>query len=171
MRMKKTVETLFAAQFDSPLGPLLAIADEQALHLVEFIDQRDKKNLRASIVSGRCPPLLSIEKELELYFSGSLHTFKTPLHIQGSPFQKNVWDELRKIPYGETISYAEQAASMGKPTAYRAVAQANGANRFTIVIPCHRVINTGGKLGGYGGGLNRKEWLLEHERKHAQDHA
>lgn len=82
----------------------------------------------------------------------------------GSPFQTEVWSRLLQIPTGHTSSYGEIAATMGKPTAYRAVAQANGANQLAIVIPCHRVINANGELGGYGGGLSRKQWLLNHER-------
>ncbi len=120
---------------------------------------------KLAVIPGRSKPISSIEKELSQYFDGTLREFKTPLCLLGSPFQKQVWEELKKIPSGQTRSYLELAASIGKPSAVRAVAQANGANQLSIIIPCHRVINTNGELGGYGGGLTRKKWLIEHERK------
>lgn len=103
---------------------------------------------------------------MELYFSGKLRQFNTPTHLIGSPFQKKAWLALIDIPYGETRSYLQQAKVIGNPSAYRAVANANGANQLAIVVPCHRIINANGELGGYGGGVNRKQWLLEHERRH-----
>lgn len=115
--------------------------------------------------------LRSIEQELKKYFEGRLGKFTTPLFLLGSPFQKKVWNELLKIPYGTTRSYAAQAVSMGEPKATRAVANANGANQLAIVIPCHRIINSNGALGGYGGGIARKEWLLQHESKYENEHA
>lgn len=164
---------LKAAWLDTPLGPMLAIADEEALYLLEFVDRRGlereierlRKKTRSAIIPGYTKPISSIEKELNLYFKGELSAFKTTLHLLGSPFQKHVWDELVKIPPGETRSYSELAKAIGRPTAFRAVAQANGANQLAIVIPCHRVINSNGELGGYGGGVTRKEWLLNHEKK------
>jgi AraC family transcriptional regulator of adaptative response/methylated-DNA-[protein]-cysteine methyltransferase len=107
----------------------------------------------------------SIENELTLYFNGKLNKFATTLFFLGLPFQKRVWEELQKIPYGETRSYSDLAKAVKKPTAFRAVAQANGANQFAIIIPCHRVINKNGDLGGYGGGIVRKEWLINHEKQ------
>lgn len=106
-----------------------------------------------------------IESELAHYFDGVNMIFKTHVHLIGSPFQKRVWEELRKIPPGKTRSYLQIAQLLKKPTACRAVAQANGANQLAIIVPCHRVINTNGELGGYGGGVARKRWLLEHEKK------
>jgi len=164
---------LRAAWLDTPLGPMIAIADEEALYLLEFVDRRGlereierlRKKCKSAIIPGNTKAISSIEKELELYFKGELKEFKTSLLFLGSPFQKHVWTELLKIPPGETRSYAELAKAMGKPTAYRAVAQANGANQLAIIIPCHRVINTNGELGGYGGGITRKNWLINHERK------
>lgn len=158
---------------DTPLGPMLAVGDDRALYLLEFIDRRGlekeierlRKKTKLPIVPGRPNPIKQIEDELEEYFSGRIQEFKTPLFLLGSPFQKSVWEELQKIPRGETRSYAEIAKAIGKPSAFRAVALANGANQFAIVIPCHRVINSNGDLGGYGGGIKRKEWLLKHERK------
>ena len=99
------------------------------------------------------------------YFEGKRQDFKTPLFLLGSPFQKRVWEELMKISPGKTRSYAEIAMAIGKPTAYRAVANANGANQLAIVIPCHRVINSNGELGGYGGGIARKKWLIDLEKQ------
>jgi AraC family transcriptional regulator of adaptative response/methylated-DNA-[protein]-cysteine methyltransferase len=165
---------LKATWLDSPLGPILAIGDEIALYLLEFVERRGlereierlRKKSKSAIIPGRTKPIDSIEKELKLYFSGKLKEFKTPLFMFGSPFQKRVWNELKKIPYGKTCSYADLAKAIGKPTAFRAVANANGANQLAIVIPCHRVIASGGGIGGYGGGISRKEWLLELE-KHA----
>ncbi len=162
---------LKSSMIATPLGPMLAIADEKALYFLEFAEQKRldrqiqeiKKQTKSTILPGTSAPLISIEKELSDYFKGTLKKFTTPLHTLGSPFQQQVWNELKKIPYGKTRSYAEVATKLNKPTAFRAVANANGANKIAIVIPCHRVINTGGKLGGYAGGLSRKEWLINHE--------
>lgn len=163
---------LRASWLDTRLGPMIAIADEEALCLLEFVDRRGlereverlRRRTRSAIIPGCTAPLRSIERELVEYFDGKLTAFKTPLRLLGSPFQQEVWNRLLQIPAGQTSSYGEIAAAMGRPTAYRAVAQANGANQLAIVIPCHRVINANGELGGYGGGLSRKQWLLNHER-------
>lgn len=163
---------LRAAWLDTPLGPMLAIANEEALYLLEFVERRGlereverlRHRTKSAIIPGRTAPIDSIEKELRDYFDGMLREFKTVLYFLGSPFQKRVWEELRKIPCGETRSYSDIAIAIGKPTACRAVAQANGANQLAIVIPCHRVINMNGTVGGYGGGVARKEWLLKHEK-------
>ncbi len=164
------------ASIDTPLGPMIAIADEKDLHLLEFADRRGlereierlRTRLKAAIIPGQTKPILSVESELKAYFAGTLQEFKTPLFLFGSPFQKSVWAALTRIPYGETKSYTEQAKIIGKPTACRAVANANGANQLAIVIPCHRIINSNGELGGYGGGISRKKWLLEHEKSSAR---
>lgn len=156
---------------DTQLGPMIAIADEDALYLLEFVDrrglEREVERLRAktksAIIPGLTAPIRLIEKELRQYFAGELREFKTSLFFLGSPFQKQVWDTLKKIPFGATRSYAEIAKAIGRKSAYRAVAQANGANQLAIIIPCHRVINADGNLGGYGGGLTRKNWLIDHE--------
>lgn len=163
---------LKAAWLDTRLGPMLAISDEEALYLLEFVDRRGlereveqlRTRTKSAILPGQTVPIRSIENELQLYFEGKLNEFKTAIHLLGSPFQQRVWEELRKIPPGQTRSYADIAAAIGKPTAYRAVARANGANTIAIVIPCHRVINANGELGGYGGGLTRKKWLITHEQ-------
>lgn len=157
---------------DSPLGAMLAIADENALYLLEFTERKKlereieqlKKHTNSKIIQGKTKPIHSIEKELSLYFSGKCSDFNTPIQMMGTPFQRCVWEELCRIPTGETRSYREVAEAIGKPTGSRAVAQANGSNQLAIIIPCHRVINANGKLGGYGGGIHRKEWMLNHEK-------
>ena len=164
---------LKASWLDSPLGPMLAIADEKELYLLEFVERRGlereierlRVKTKSAIIPGSSDPIISIEAELKLYFDGTLQVFKTPIHLIGSPFQQLVWGELMRIPYGQTRSYADQALAIGRPSAYRAVANANGANQLAIVIPCHRIINTNGDLGGYGGGIARKRWLINHEKK------
>ena len=170
----RTTRALFAAWLDTPLGPMTAIADERELHLLEFVDRRGlereierlRQRQKAGIAPGRTAPIAQIEKELKDYFAGRSMTFETPLaRATGSPFQNAVWDALLTIPPGETWSYAQLARAVGRPKAVRAVGTANGANPLAIVIPCHRVINANGELGGYGGGLPRKRWLLEHERR------
>src|SRR5688572_9859012 len=164
---------LFAAWLDTPLGPMTAIADERALHLLEFVDRRGlereierlRQRQKAGIAPGRTAPIVQIEKELADYFAGGSLAFETPLARGGSPFQNAVWDALLTIPPGDTWTYAQLARAVGRPRAVRAAGTANGANTLAIVIPCHRVINANGELGGYGGGLPRKRWLLEHERR------
>ncbi|BCA94481.1 6-O-methylguanine DNA methyltransferase [Legionella antarctica] len=164
---------LKASWVDTRLGPMLAIADEDALYLLEFVDRRGleheveqlRKKTKSVIIPGSCLPIISIEKELNAYFEGNLNEFVTPLHLLGSPFQKLTWQGLLKIPYGETRSYSKQAEVIGKSSAIRAVANANGANQLAIIIPCHRIINLNGDIGGYGGGIVRKKWLIEHEQR------
>lgn len=153
---------------------MLAISDDTALYLLEFMDRKGleqeldrlKKRTQSELIPARATPIVAIEQELIAYFKGTLKHFKTPLHLQGSPFQQDAWKALMLIPYGETRSYKEQATAIGKPSAYRAVANANGANQIAIVIPCHRIINLNGNLGGYGGGIAKKQWLIDHEKKH-----
>jgi len=151
---------------------MIAVADNNALYLVEFIGRKNldreiqqlKLKTNSDITSGITAPLNSIQQELNQYFEGNLKEFKTPIDILGTPFQQQVWQELCKIPYGKTKSYAELAQAIGKPNAFRAVANANGCNQLAIIIPCHRVIHSDGKLGGYGGGIENKKWLLNHEK-------
>ena len=162
----------YQAVLDTPLGPMLAIGDEKALYLLEFVDRRGlereiarlSKKTQSAITPGSSPPILSIEKELSAYFKGKLTEFTTPLFYFDSSFQKKVWEELKKIPFGQTRSYSDLAQMIGQPTARRAVARANSSNQLAIIIPCHRVINANGQLGGYAGGLSRKQRLLEHEK-------
>ena len=155
----------------TPIGNLVAIADA---HSLCFLDFADKKNIEqrierllqktnAQISDGITSPIESIKNELHLYFSRKLHTFQTPLSLNGTTFQQLAWRALQNIPYGTQTSYLEQAKSINKPLAFRAVAQANGANPIVIVIPCHRVISSNKEFGGYSGGVERKKWLLAHE--------
>jgi len=108
-----------------------------------------------------------LERQMDEYFKGARKEFDLPLHLLGTAFQKNVWQGLLKIPYGETRSYKQQSIFLGNEKAIRAVAGANGENGIAIIIPCHRVIGENGSLTGYGGGLQRKQWLLSHERKYS----
>jgi len=171
-RLDQQHAILKTSWIDTPLGPMIAIADEKELYLLEFVDrrglEREVEKLRiktkSAIIPGNANPITSIEGELKSYFDGTLTKFETKLHLLGSPFQKSVWEELQKIPHGQTRSYLDQAKSIGRQTACRAVANANGANQIAIVIPCHRIINNNGNLGGYGGGVARKKWLLQFER-------
>jgi len=163
---------LKAKWLDTPLGPMLAIADDTSLHLLEFVERRGLEreierlriSARAVILPDDSPVFGQIEAELKQYFGTGLPVFKTPVTLYGTPFQRLVWSELLKIPAGETISYQELALRIGQPTAMRAVARANGSNQLALVIPCHRVIRANGDLGGYAGGLARKEALLRREK-------
>ena len=168
-----TACVLSATWIDTKLGPMLSIADEIGLYLLEFVDRRGlekeierlRKNLKAAIIPGKTSITEQIEQELTAYFNRACFTFKTPIHLVGTPFQKQVWEILKQIPPGTTLSYAQVAQEVKKPTAFRAVARANGTNQLALIIPCHRVINTSGELGGYAGGITRKQWLLNHEKQ------
>jgi AraC family transcriptional regulator of adaptative response/methylated-DNA-[protein]-cysteine methyltransferase len=122
------------------------------------------RKIQREVVLGHNNTISSIQEELSLYFNGSLKEFKTPIRTLGTQFQKLVWLELTRVLYGSTKGYKEQAKAISKPTASRAVANANGANQMAIIIPCHRIINSNGSIGGYSGGIARKQWLLEHEK-------
>lgn len=167
---------LKVSSFETQLGTMIAMANDSHLYLLEFIDKEDleqeleslKSKYKIEVVEGMTSPIKSIQVELKAYFEGTLKKFKTPLYLSGTAFQKDAWNQLLRIPYGQTRSYVAQAHAIGKPSAFRAVANANGANHMVIVIPCHRIINSNGKLGGYSSGLKRKEWLLNHELSHAQ---
>lgn len=163
---------LKASWIDTPLGPMIAIANDDRLYLLEFVDRRGLEteitqlrcHEKAAIVPGDAVPLRHIRDELRSYFAGQLITFETAIKQDGTTFQARVWSYLRTIPYGETRAYAQVAAAIGQPTAVRAVARANGANRLALIVPCHRIISSGGDLAGYGGGISRKRWLLDHEK-------
>lgn len=163
--------TVKVAWIDSPVGPLLAGATEQALVLLEFHDRQildaQKRtlsgHLQAPVVEGSNRWIEQLRSELAEYFAGRRRQFDLPLNYPGTPFQQKVWDLLLEIPYGQTWSYLELAKRTGDAKASRAVGTANGLNRIAIVIPCHRVVNSNGKLGGYGGGLWRKRLLLDLE--------
>lgn len=166
---------LRADWIDTPLGGMIAIADDKALHLLEFIDRKALPDglrklsgfVGGRIGLGRSHVTDSVEAELEAYFDGRNPRFSVPVHLHGTEFQRRVWKQLREIPAGETRSYAQLAGEIGQPTATRAVARANATNRIALVVPCHRVIGADGSLTGYAGGLWRKEKLIETERAYA----
>ena len=168
----RSVDCIVVSWLESPLGPLVAAATNNGICLLEFTDRRMletqfrtlKKLFSCAIVPGENEHLKRLKDELEKYFAGRLKKFSVPLVFPGTPFQERVWNELLRIPYGETRSYEEMARVIGSGKAVRAVGTANGRNRIAIVVPCHRVVNKDGKLGGYGGGLWRKQHLLALER-------
>jgi AraC family transcriptional regulator, regulatory protein of adaptative response / methylated-DNA-[protein]-cysteine methyltransferase len=157
----------------SPLGPLVVGATSEGVCLLEFSDRerltlqlhRVRTAFGMPAVPATNDHLKTLETELADYFVGRLRRFTAPLVYPGTAFRRRVWTELLKIPYGETCSYEDLAVAVGAPQAQRAVGSANGANRIAIVIPCHRVVNKGGRIGGYGGGLRRKQFLLELEQQ------
>jgi methylated-DNA-[protein]-cysteine S-methyltransferase len=151
-------------QIESPLGPLLLVADEAGLREIRFVNGRRPTQPEPSWKEDHAP-LIETIRQLQAYFAGELENFDLQLAPEGTPFQLGVWRRLCDIPYGETISYGELADRIGNPKASRAVGLANGSNPIPIVIPCHRVIGSNGKLTGYGGGLPIKEKLLALERR------
>jgi AraC family transcriptional regulator of adaptative response/methylated-DNA-[protein]-cysteine methyltransferase len=170
-RSRKT-GCLIVSWLESPLGPLLVAAAPDGICLLEFTDRRAlerqfatlRRRFASAIVPGRHQHIDQLKKELAEYFAGTLTTFKVPIIYPGSPFQQAVWEQLLSIPYGSTRSYEDVARALGRTGAQRAVGMANGQNRVAIIIPCHRVVNKDGRLGGYGGGLWRKQFLLDLER-------
>ncbi|MDP3580974.1 MAG: methylated-DNA--[protein]-cysteine S-methyltransferase [Ignavibacteria bacterium] len=169
----KSGDCVLASWIESPMGPLIAAANQDGICLLEFSDRRMldtqfatlRKLFKAPIVPGENKHILQLKKELQNYFEGTLKEFKTPIVFPGTDFQTKVWNELLKIPHGKILSYEALAQKVGVPKGQRAVGHANGLNRIAIVIPCHRVVNKNGNLGGYGGGLWRKQRLLELETK------
>jgi AraC family transcriptional regulator, regulatory protein of adaptative response / methylated-DNA-[protein]-cysteine methyltransferase len=159
------------APVPTPLGVMIAGATDHALILLTFADRRPierplaslLQRLRGRYVDAVNPILDQLTDEMNAYFNHRLTTFATPVSTPGTPFQERVWAALRSVPYGETRTYAEQAARLDSPGAMRAVARANGDNHIGIVIPCHRIVGSDGRLTGYAGGLSRKRWLLAHE--------
>lgn len=164
---------LFAERIETPLGTMLAVAGDEGLRLLEFTDRRAlerelgilRQRLKTNVVPGQHPHLDAIRRQLAAYFSGENLEFDVPIAPVGSDFQRRTWELLRSIPKGETRSYSWMADQLKIPGARRAVGRANGTNMLCLIIPCHRVIRADGTLCGYGGGLWRKKWLLEHERK------
>ncbi|MEM7453028.1 MAG: methylated-DNA--[protein]-cysteine S-methyltransferase [Planctomycetota bacterium] len=171
-RSKDSSRPLMMNRILTPLGPMIAVASESALCLLEFADRRMletqlkrvQKIHRTVFAPGMNDLIAQTEQELNQYFDGDRTGFSVPLDSTGTPFQMEVWSELLKIPAGETRSYERLARNINRPGAQRAVGRANGDNRLAIIIPCHRVIRSDGSLSGYGGGIWRKRWLLEHER-------
>ncbi len=167
----KNQKTLKSSEINTPFGKILAISDEDRLYLLQFTEDKELKSkiqklcktTQSDIVTESSEPLRSISEELKEYFDGSSNQFKTPFHLLGTDFQKLCWMELTKIPFGQTLSYQQQATNINKPAAYRAVANANGANPLAIIVPCHRIIRNTGHLGGYSGGVHIKKHLLNLE--------
>ncbi|MFG5382159.1 bifunctional transcriptional activator/DNA repair enzyme AdaA [Yoonia sp. R2-816] len=172
----KSDAMLRADHIDTPLGSMIAVCDRQALHLLEFADrkalprelQRLRKLTKGSIGVGHFDTTDQVSDQLNAYFSGRSDQFSVPLVLHGTGFTRQVWTALRDIPAGETRSYSDLARLIGAPNATRAVARANGANQIALIIPCHRVIGADGSLTGYGGGLWRKQRLIDIEKHYAK---
>jgi AraC family transcriptional regulator, regulatory protein of adaptative response / methylated-DNA-[protein]-cysteine methyltransferase len=173
----RTDAMLVAHWIETPLGPMVAVAGDEGLELLEFVDRRAlerelesmRRRLDRAILPGQHDVLAATASQLAEYFSGLRHRFDLPIRLRGSDFQLRVWKTLCDIPYGETRSYSDIARHVGAPGAVRAVGTTNGRNQIAIVVPCHRVISADGTLSGYGGGRWRKQWLLDHERGGPRD--
>ena len=173
MLNEKKSPTLASSLIETPLGPMMAIADDNKLYFLDFIDQKKydwkiaqlESKTKAPIIPATNTIIALITQELAAYFAGTLQQFTTPIAPLGSVFQDNVWKTLITIPYGTTITYAQEARMIGNKNAFRAVANANSRNTLAIIIPCHRIISSNGTLCGYAGGIHRKKWLIEHEQK------
>ncbi|MFW6691244.1 methylated-DNA--[protein]-cysteine S-methyltransferase [Streptomyces sp. MAR4 CNX-425] len=151
---------------DSPVGPLTLVAEGDDLTGLYMTDQRHRPadETFGTPADPADPPFAAATAQLTAYFAGERTDFDLPLRLAGTPFQRRVWEQLRQIPYGETISYGELAERVGNPAASRAVGMANGRNPVGIIVPCHRVVGANGSLTGYGGGIDRKKQLLVLER-------
>jgi methylated-DNA-[protein]-cysteine S-methyltransferase len=156
--------TLSHIVIDTPIGPLTLVATPQALREVRFPNGRPVGPADGPVDAGHLV-LAQAGRELGEYFAGTRLAFDVALDPQGSPFQLAAWRGLREIPYGETVSYGEQARRLGHAGKARAIGAANGTNPLPVIVPCHRVIGSDGSLTGFGGGLERKAWLLHHERQ------
>ncbi|MFY7864169.1 bifunctional transcriptional activator/DNA repair enzyme AdaA [Roseateles sp.] len=173
---ERSLGTILLHRFTTPLGPMFVCATDTGVCLIEFVSRRMletefrdlQRLLRARITPGENTHTRQAVRELDEYFRGERRVFEVALDTPGSAFQQSVWQALQAIPFGRTGSYGEQARALGRPEAVRAVAAANGQNRVSIIVPCHRVIGADGRLVGYGGGLARKQWLLEHEARWLQ---
>jgi len=162
-------------KIETPLGEMIAGATEDGICILEFTDRQTlnselndlTKLLKTTCEDGENKHIKTLRKQLKEYFAGKRKEFTVTLITPGTEFQNEVWGELKNIPYGSTRSYVEQATAINKPGSVRAVANANGMNRISIILPCHRVIGSDGSLTGYGGGLQRKRWLLDHEKKYS----
>lgn len=166
---------IITTKIETELGIMIAGAVEEGICLLEFSDRRMlnteykdlARYLKTTIREGESKHFKILRIQLKEYFAGIRKEFSIPLVTPGTPFQQAVWKELMNIPFGTTRSYLDQSVALGKPESIRAVANANGMNRVSIIIPCHRVIGSDGNLTGYGGGLKRKRWLLDHEKKYS----
>lgn len=168
-----SVQKLYASWIETKLGKMLAICDDDCLYLLEFVDRIGlekevanlKNQLKAQVIFRETKLIAKLKLELSEYFSTGKACFTVKIKPIGTNFQLKVWKQLQKVKSGTTISYEELAHRIGNPKAYRAVAKANSTNHIAIIIPCHRVINKSGNLGGYSGGLFRKKELLLNETK------
>jgi methylated-DNA-[protein]-cysteine S-methyltransferase len=152
---------VYKTYYDSPIGILEIKGTKEGISEVHFVEKKSDPDPSIPL------PLKECCRQLYEYFVGDRKEFSIKLQLQGTNFQKKVWDQLIKIPYGETVSYKDVALAINNAKAVRAVGGANGSNNIAIIIPCHRVIAHDGTLGGYGGGLWKKEWLLDHEKKYS----
>jgi methylated-DNA-[protein]-cysteine S-methyltransferase len=159
--------TLTSTPYGSPVGTLTLVAGPAGLRAVLWPGDREARAGlgRTALAPGDAPVLTAAIRQLDEYFAGTRISFDLPLDLHGTPFQLSAWRALAEIPYGETRTYAQQAAVIGRPTAVRAVGAANGRNPLSIVLPCHRVVGSDGDLRGFGGGLEVKEWLLAFEKR------
>ena len=161
------MQIVYKANIETKFGSFVVIGDEEGIYFLQpKALEAESKKLPFKIVEGYTNPMRLLAQELHDYFEGNLKAFKTPIALLGTDFQKSVWKELYNIPFGKTVSYLEIAQKINKPKAFRAVANANGANKIAIITPCHRVINSNGNLGGYAGGIENKKGLLIHEQRH-----
>ncbi|WP_350287226.1 methylated-DNA--[protein]-cysteine S-methyltransferase [uncultured Croceitalea sp.] len=172
-----TKNVILINRLTTPLGPMFICATDNGVCLLEFVDRRmletEFKTLQsylgANIIAGENEHIKRAKKEITEYFDGERKNFSVALETPGTAFQNLIWESLKKIDYGKTLTYEQQAETINNPKAVRAVAAANGHNRVSILIPCHRVIGKNGKMTGYGGGIERKRWLLQHEKKNTAD--
>ncbi|MGD1841343.1 MAG: bifunctional transcriptional activator/DNA repair enzyme AdaA [Thermonemataceae bacterium] len=165
-------ETILINRLATPIGPMFVCATKKGICLLEFTNRKKleaefaalQKVLNAKIIVGENKHIIQLRKEIEEYFQKKRVTFEVPLHTPGTSFQNEVWNAVKNISFGTTVTYQSVAQKINSPKAVRAVANANGHNRIAIVIPCHRIIRKSGNLGGYGGGLKRKQWLIAFEK-------
>lgn len=164
-------KTLYASYIETILGSMIAVSDNEKLYLLKYLDcssisqsvNKLQNDARGKIIFKHVDFINLVQSELSLYFSGKLQKFTVPIILIGTAWQKRVWPSIINIAYGQTISYLDQAAGLGCPKSCRAIGNANRTNNIAVIVPCHRIINNNGKLGGYAGGIERKKWLIEHE--------
>ena len=161
--------TVYYSFLESPIQQLMLTSDGESLTGLRMIEHRHAPTMTSDWkLDDSVIPFAEVKPQLAAYFNGELTEFDLPLNLQGTDFQRMIWRQLQKIPFGQTMSYGEMAQRIGNPNGARAVGAANGRNPISIIIPCHRLIGSTGKLTDYGGGLERKEWLLAHEYSHRQ---
>lgn len=175
--MKTNKTRVYTQVINTPIGEMRAYATNKGLCFLKFSDKEKSekilqhvlKTLHATSINEENAIIAQTRQEITEYFNAKRQTFQIPLHVVGTHFQKQVWKTLQTIPYGKTLSYSEEAKQMQQASAVRAVANANGRNRISIIIPCHRIIGSDGSLTGYSGGIERKKWLLEFEKLKAEN--